>query len=65
MSALVRNVGGKIAVASDGPDRGSTFTVTLPHRPDRPSPAPDRQPVPRLDDLATSSEREVVESSSR
>lgn len=52
VSALVRNVGGKIGVTSKGPDLGSTFTVTLPHRPDRPQAVSDRQPVPRLDDLA-------------
>jgi signal transduction histidine kinase len=34
---LIEAQGGTIAVRSDGPGRGATFTVTLPIRPVRPS----------------------------
>ena len=50
--ALVKNLvelhGGQVAVASDGPGRGSTFTVTLPrlHAPPAPAPMPVQAAVP-------------------
>lgn len=40
VSALVRNLGGKVHATSPGPGKGTTFHVTLPHRPEaRPKPA--------------------------
>ncbi len=52
VSALVRNLGGKITARSEGQGKGSTFVIRLPHRPDRPVAV---KPTRGLDDLSASS----------
>jgi CheY-like chemotaxis protein len=46
---LVELHGGTIAVASDGPGRGATFMITLPHAAREPAKLPHRsEPVPKM-----------------
>jgi PAS domain S-box-containing protein len=47
---LVEQHGGRVEVASPGPDLGATFTVVLPVAPPR-QPSPDDGGLPRLDGL--------------